>query len=196
MEIKLKFSKLVPDIWNKLGEIPRSGWIKRGIENPENDQEHTIACRDLVVSLRDELTEFSDEDINEILDIIEVHEYPETIEGDPITADLTEEEKKKQRSEKFVRERNAMYKICGKIGGSVGPEIFVYWLRFEKREDNNADFAKQIDWYQSIEKAWQYQQEGNKVLVQDFINSYRKDIIHPALVKRKLKIEELSKKID
>ncbi|MFA6251236.1 MAG: HD domain-containing protein [Candidatus Paceibacterota bacterium] len=189
----LKYAKIAPDIWKALDAIPRTGWVKRGVSNPESVQKHIILCRELVTKLVIDLPEFSVAEISEIQDILEVHDYPEYINGDQVIVTEDQEEKKKLKLEKFQREYDAMIEITKDLG-DIGAEMFNLWLRFEKENDRISIFAKQIDKFQSIEKAFEYEKRGENVFVQDFIDGYRDEIIHPVLVKRMLRIEQLCKK--
>ena len=183
MEFELRYTDVIPEAWEALDKIPRIGWVKRGVKKPETVREHTISCRKLVIELIDSLTEFSMSDILEILNMLEVHDLPEVKTGDEPVITYNEEEKKKLKAEKFFREYNAMMEITKPLG-TKGKEIFNLWLRFEKEDDRQSLFAKQIDKYQSIEKALWYQKNGESVVAQDFIDYYKKDIVHPVLKKR------------
>ncbi len=193
MEFKLKYAELFPKVWKALGGIPRTGWVTRGVKNPETVQEHTISCRELVVDLIDVLTEFSMSDILDILNMLEVHDWPETIIGDEVIVTYNEIEKAKLKASKYEREYKAMLEICSGGVNSLGAQVLSLWIRFERRQDRKSSFAKQIDIYQSIEKAWEYQKSGENVLAQDFIDYYRKDITHRFLKEKMLEIENLNK---
>jgi 5'-deoxynucleotidase YfbR-like HD superfamily hydrolase len=192
MIFELKFAKVATDVWEALNQIPRTGWVRRGVKDSESVQAHIISCRELVIDLIDGQTEFSMSDILEILNILEVHDYPEKINGDEVIVTYDPIEKKKLKAEKFIREYNAMYELTKNLG-DVGKGMFNLWLRFEKENDRLSSFAKQIDKYQSIEKAFEYQQKGEKVRAQDFIDYYKDDITHPLLKEKMLKIEKRAK---
>ncbi|MFZ2072299.1 MAG: HD domain-containing protein [Minisyncoccia bacterium] len=189
--LNLKYAEIAKDVWQALNEIPREGWVRRKVKNPETVQEHSISSRNLVIDMIDLLPEFSTKDILDILDILEVHDYPEKIDGDKVIVTYDKEEKKRLEEEKFISEFNAMSEICNGLGLD-GKDIFKLWLRFEEKIDAMSIFAKQIDKYQSIEKAFEYQQKGEKVRAQDFIDYYRNDIVHPVLKQR---ISYIEKKI-
>jgi len=192
MKLDLKYANLFPEVWEKLGEIPRTGWVNRNVKNPETVRDHTISCRNLVINMIDVLTEFSMSDILDILNMLEVHDWGETIIGDQVIVTYNKEEKEKLKKLKFKREYDAMRIILSNGVDSPSAQVLTFWIRFEKRQDNKSSFAKQIDKFQSIEKAWEYQQKGENVLVQDFINYYKNDIVHPILKKRMLEIEKLA----
>ena len=179
---ELKFASLAPDVIEELARLPRTGWLRRGIKNPESVQEHIVSLRELAVSLFNSLPELSEQDRQDILDMLEVHDWPEAIAGDQV---ILEKDKNKDalRKEKFEIERQAMMDISKKLGVK-GEEIFRLWLRFEEGQDEPASFAGQLDKYQAIEKAFQYESEGEKVSTLEFIENAEKDIKHPILVQR------------
>lgn len=192
MEFKLRYQESFPEIWKALEGIPRTGWVKRKVLNPESVKEHIISCRELVISLIADLPEFSMSEILEILNMLEVHDYPEKITGDGVITTKNLEERKKLKAEKFRNEYDAMFEIS-KNSGEIGKGVFNLWLRFEKNDDRLSIFAKQIDKYQSIEKAWEYEQRGEKVRAEDFINGYLEEITHPLLRRKMFAIKRLCK---
>jgi hypothetical protein len=58
------------------------------------------------------------------------------------------------------------------------------WLRFEEQGDFVSQFAKQLDIYQAMEKASEYEKAGEPVTAKEFIDYSEKDITHPVLVQR------------
>lgn len=180
---ELKFAGLAPDVWQKLGNIPRSGWVNRKVENPETVQEHTISLRNLAVTLSDLLVEFSDEDKNDLLDMLEVHDWPEAIVGDEVILTNDAEEKKRLKEDKFKREHDAMVNITERLGED-GSKILSLWLRFESSQDTVSAFARQLDKYQAIEKAYEFERSQGINLFREFRDYSIKDITHPVLVQR------------
>ncbi|HLP86351.1 MAG TPA: HD domain-containing protein [Candidatus Paceibacterota bacterium] len=191
MEFKLRYKDIAPKQWEALGKIPRTGWVKRGIQNPETFQAHTIACRKILVCFAEKL-KFNMCEIFQILNMLEVHDYPKIVTGDMVNLTAEYTEKKLFHQKKFRLEYDAMIEVTRDLG-PAGKEMFSLWLRFEKGEDKLSTFAQQIDKYQSIEKAWEYQQLTGKVKVQDFIDYLRNDITHPLLKENISVIEEYSK---
>lgn len=180
---ELKYAERAPAIWEALGKLPRAGWVERGVENPETVQEHTIALRDLVIGLFDQLTEFSEEDRKDILNMLEVHDWDESPGEDKITYHEDKAIAEKLKEEKFKTATKIMSHMCDGLG-ALGAEIFKLWDRFEKSEDPAASFARQVDEYQPIEKAFEYEQRGENVSTQQFIDYAEERITHPALVSR------------
>ncbi len=179
MKFKLRYKDIAPKEWEILGNIPRTGWVRRGIENPETVQSHTIDCRKLVIDFVEHL-EYNMCEIFQILNMLEVHDYPEIITGDIVNLITDPHKKKMFLQNKFKLEHDAMIEITKNLG-PAGREMLNLWLRFDKGEDKLAIFAREIDKYQSIEKAWEYQQFTQKVKVKDFIDYLREDITHPLL---------------
>jgi len=64
------------------------------------------------------------------------------------------------------------------------------WLRFETSSDPAANFGRQLDKYQAIEKALEYEEVQGMPLFQDFLTYCINFIHHPVLLERieKLKL--------
>lgn len=187
---ELKFEHLAPDVWEALGELKRTGWVKRGVKNPESVQEHTIALRDIANSL----VGLTDIEKQELFDMLEIHDWPEAISGDQLTISQDEIEVEKMKIKKFEEEKQALASICEKLG-EKGKEIMDLWLRFETSPDDTASFARQIDKYQAIEKALEYEKTQGIFMFREFLEYDRKRITHPILLEKIKKLEEKFKNI-
>jgi len=183
-KFELKYSNIAPSVIKNLQDLKRTGWVNRGVKTPESVQEHIVATRNLVISEIDSITEFSSLELEELLDMLEIHDWPESDEtvGDLIIL-KTNTDKESLKKEKYKLELRAMTKICEKLGDK-GKRIFELWMRFENGQDHISSFARQIDKYQAMEKAFEYEQNGEKVSTQEFIKHDEEKIIHPILVKR------------
>ena len=82
-----------------------------------------------------------------------------------------------------------MKKICSTLGDS-GKDILDLWIRFEKESSPMAVFANQVDKYQAIEKALEYELADESVSAQDFIDYSEKVITHPILLDRLQKVKD------
>lgn len=185
---KLRFANLAPDVWQALDKIPRTGWKNRKVKNPETVQEHTLSLRKLAFSL---LTELPPEEQDGLLEMLEVHDWPEKIEGDEAIIESDTAKEEALRKDKLNRERRAMRSICSPLGRN-GDEIFALWIRFETSTDPAATFAGELDKYQAIEKALEYESEQQIPLYKEFLNyaMSKNQITHPLLLK---KLEELER---
>ncbi len=185
-EIKPKFATTVPDVWKKLGELKRTGWVNRGVKNPETVQEHTLALMQ-IASTFDWLNE---KDKGDLVDMLEIHDWPEAILGDEVILSYDENELKSLEKYKSEREESAMKSICESLG-VVGDEIKNLWIRFEKSEDEIASFARQIDKYQAIEKSLEYEMSQGVIIFKEILEYSRKRIIHPVLIEKLRELESV-----
>lgn len=175
----LKYAPLAPDVWELLGALPRAGWTRRGVEDPETVLEHTLALRKFVADNREELLAyFSQEDIEDILDMLEIHDWPEVYTGDITPHD-------DGYHNKSAGERAAMQEICKPLG-TIGEEILALWERYETGADEVASFARQVDKLQAIAQAFAYEREGQVPVgtVEVFVENSAYKITHPFLTAR------------
>ncbi len=180
---ELRFANLAPEVWKKLDEIPRTGWVKRGVKNPETVQEHTVSLRDLAISLFSKLTEFSEEEKQVLIDMLEIHDWPEAIVGDEIVLEDGTEEKNKLKEEKKIKETKAMVQICSSLGDE-GKRVMELWLQFEEGKGLVESFARELDKYQAVEKALEFERDQKLSLFQEFKEYASRFIRHPLLVER------------
>jgi len=141
--VVLKFAHLAPNVWEKLHEIKRTGWKDHHVAHPESVQEHTIRLRELAVEIANDLEDFSTTDKDNLLDMLEIHDWAEAIDGDEAIVTNDEEDRKKRLTVKYEREYNT--------------KIFELWIRFENSDDKIALLARQLDKFQAIEKALEYE---------------------------------------
>ncbi|MFZ2187781.1 MAG: HD domain-containing protein [Candidatus Moraniibacteriota bacterium] len=187
-----RFAHIAPKTWDALAKLLRTGWVKRGVKNPESVQEHTISLRNIAASIET----FSENDKEDLLDMLEVHDWPEAIHGDQVIVTDNEEEKMSLKAIKFKQEHQALIGICSNLGVE-GTAILNLWLRFETADDEVAMFARQLDKYQAIEKAMEYEEAQAIPLFKEFLDYARKSISHPILLEKIKKLEsdwELLKK--
>ena len=186
-ELALKYAHLVPHIWEALANLQRTGWVMRKVQNPESVQEHTIALKKLASELASSLTDFTEEEKEDLFDMLEVHDWSEAIIGDEVIYTYDVEEKKKLKEAKFQREKETMAEISGQLG-EVGKKIFDLWMRFETSDDQVAQFARELDKYQAIEKAMEYQKAQGIPLFQEFYDYSSPSITHPVIMERMEKL--------
>ena len=80
--------------------------------------------------------------------------------------------------------------ICSGLG-EVGKTILDLSLRFEQSPDSAAEFARQLDKFQAIQKSLEYERTQGIPMFREFYDGDVKKITHPVLVERleKLKAE-------
>ncbi len=159
-----------------LHEIPRTGWVDRGVQNPETVGEHS----DELIILANHFYPF----VTNLDKMLKIHDWPETDKalGDIRTDSLCPPERRWTPENKYKAELAAMEKICLPLG-VAGDELFQLWLEFEAGETERAKIAKQLDKLQAIKKAIFYQTQGQTVVAQEFVDYNGPKITRPELIK-------------
>src|SRR5690242_19495642 len=101
-------SKKFIEVYNKLYEIERTGWVKRNVKNPETVGQHTD---DLILLAEKWEKELGIKDIKTLKNVLKSHDLPEIIEGDKVIALLSDDEYKKAKENKYLKELAAIKKI-------------------------------------------------------------------------------------
>ena len=182
----LKLERIAPKVYALLQAIDRTGWKNRGVENPETVKEHTEALLALAEELQELLTE---EEWDGLMEMLEVHDWPEAIHGDEVILEIDPVKRKALKEVKFKNEKRALETICADL--TNGEEIVQLWLRFEHSDDPAAKFGRQLDKYQAVEKALEYEQSQGIPLFESFLGHALNFIDHPVLLAR---IEQLKAK--
>lgn len=144
----LKLEAIAPAVYKSLQELKRTGWVMSGVENPESVKEHTEALLLLAEELSALLTE---EEKDGLMDMLEVHDWPEAIHGDEVILELQPDDQKSLKDIKFENEKRAMETLTKDLPG--GDALMVLWLRHEHSDDPAAVFSRQLDKYQALEKS-------------------------------------------
>lgn len=169
-----------------LYDIKRTGWIKRGVENPETVGEHTDALIAIGEEVCDKVPEL---DRTKLLRMLQIHDWPEVIVGDMVTATVTADQRQKVEAEKFSKELEAMKKICANLG-EEGEKNLALWMEYEEGKTAEGSMSKQIDKLQAMIKAHEYEQAGQgTVTAKEFINHARHKITHPVLLEMLARID-------
>lgn len=175
----LKLESIAPMVYQALQDLKRTGWVKRQVENPESVKEHTEA----LITLAQELIPLlSHDETQGLLEMLEVHDWPEALHGDEVILELKPDERKALKEVKFENEKNALTIICKDLPN--GEEIMSLWLRFETSDDPAAAFGRQLDKYQAVEKALEYEQSQGIALFDEFLRYSINFISHPVLLQR------------
>ncbi len=170
-------------MYELLQGIERTGWVNKGVENPETVKEHTEALLVLSEDLKELLTE---EETDGLFEMLEVHDWPEAIHGDEVILELNPNDQKALKEAKFKNEKRALESICADLPNRE--DILQLWLRFENSNDKAAEFGRQLDKYQAVEKALEYELAQGIPLFEEFLTYSINFIHHPVLLDR---IEEL-----
>jgi len=186
----LKLERVAPEVYRSLQELKRTGWVRKNVENPESVKEHTEALVRLAEELSSLLTE---EETEGLVDMLEVHDWPEAVHGDEVILELEPVRRKSLHDIKFENEKRGLESICADLPN--GEEIMNLWLRFERSDDPAAIFGRELDEYQAVEKALEYEEKQGIPLFQEFLTYSINFIHHPVLLERieKLKLRWDSK---
>jgi len=161
-----------------LYRIPRTGWVRRGVKDPESVGEHTDALIALAEKVCGKLPNIDKE---KLLRMLRVHDWPEYIVGDQVAIHESLEEQKKLQKQKYASEHEAMQRIAASLG-IEGEEAKELWLEYTNSSTPEAILAHQLDKLQAIKKAAEYQQQGEPVAYKEFADHYRGIITDPILI--------------
>lgn len=175
----LQFEPIAPAVYKSLQELKRTGWVMGNVSDPESVKEHTEA---LLLLAQELLPSLANEEGDGLLEMLEVHDWPEAIHGDEVLLELDPIKRKALKKVKFEKELAAMKTLCKDI--SIGDDLLSIWLRFETSNDPAADFARQLDKYQAVEKALEYEQTQGIPLFNSFLEYSLNFISHPVLLDR------------
>lgn len=153
----LKFLNLV----GKLKRVKRTGWVRTGVDKPESVADHMY--RMSIISMLVPITcSYRDR----LVKMAIVHDLAEAIVGDITPFDGVSKE------EKYKREHEAMNNIRDVLleGSPIGLEIYNLWKEYEEGVSECARVCKDIDKFEMILQASEYEREQNKDLSQ-FFNS-------------------------
>lgn len=175
----LKLEAAAPHVYELLHAVERTGWVEKGVKNPETVKEHTEA----LLQLADEMLEYlTPQETDGLLEMLEVHDWPEALHGDEVILELNLDDRKALKDIKFKNEERALEELCKDLPNRQ--EIIDLWHRFELSDDPAAVFARQLDKYQAVEKAWEYEQAQGILLFQEFLTYSINFINHPVLLER------------
>ncbi|CEL99190.1 unnamed protein product [Vitrella brassicaformis CCMP3155] len=135
-------------ICGKLKRVKRTGWVRAGVEQPESVAEHmyrmAMACFLLPTATADR---------NKCVKMALVHDLAEWSVGD-ITPFCGVPKEEKSR-----REKAAMAEVRDLVGGDAGQEIFDLWLEYEMGTSEEARFVRDIDKFEMVLQAFEYETE-------------------------------------
>jgi len=172
---RLKLGQFFPMAYRKLEKIQRTGWVKRGVKNPETVLEHTYALLDFARNNFFNLG-LSDEEYERLMLLLEIHDLAEARVGDIVTATIKNTDQQKGAIfEKAQKEKEAIKQIVNQESrqwsGNMpfsSEQVFGLWFEFEDGTGEIALLARQIDKYQPIERALHYEFEQGIPLFEEF----------------------------
>lgn len=184
----LRFTASATHIWESLDELARTGWVMRNIPEPESVGAHTRAVRLLAIELAPEL-ELTTLELEELLDILEVHDWPEVLVGDLVILGTEPDAAELKRAKKEA-EAEAMQELTASM--SDGELVRELYERYVSGTDRVASLARQLDKLQAVLLAREYEKEyGLPGLAAEFVEYSKKHITEPSLVARMDSVQRL-----
>eukprot|EP00741_Cyanophora_paradoxa_P009575 tig00001532_g9274.t1 len=147
-------------IVGKLKVTKRTGWVRSGVSMPESIADHMYRMAMMSFLL-------PDVDRDKIMKIAICHDLAEALVGD-ITPHCGVSKEEKNRLE-----REAMQKIKETVGDeAIGSELAALWQEYEDGETPEAKVVKDLDKFEMIVQAEEYER-AQGVRLQEFFDSTR-----------------------
>lgn len=156
-----------------LKSVPRQGWIdKLIIKNPESVADHTFLMSVIGMILSDSRN-FNTE---KILKMILLHDLAESITGD-----ITPEEKPVE--EKKHLENMTMKDVISKLPKNLQNQYLQIWKEYQDNQTKEAVFVHQVDKLEMAIQAKIYEKQTALEKIYPFLDSAKKAIDDPILLK-------------
>lgn len=148
-------------ILGKMKNLRRTGWVNRGVKNPESDADHSFSLAVLAMFLAP-----AELDKLKCLQMALIHDMPEIFCGDFMPDQISDVEKNKL-------ETDAMHEIAHQLRL---PQLSDLFAEFEAQKTPEAKFVKALDRLDNVLTAKYYQTEQKIDLVEEFAASARSRI--------------------
>ncbi|KAL8609432.1 hypothetical protein ACOMHN_006619 [Nucella lapillus] len=144
----------------KLKRVRRTGWVLRGVTEPESVSDHMYRVAMTAVLAPPPLN--ADKCVKMAL----VHDMAECIVGDLTPHDNVSKEEKHRQEEEATRH------MCSLMGEPIGSQLYTLWQEYENQESQESKFVKDLDRLDMIVQAYEYeQQEQRPGFLQEFFDS-------------------------
>lgn len=182
----------------KLKKMPRSGWILRGLKNPETIAAHTFRMAFMAWLLGQQ----KKLNVNKILKISLIHDICEVYAGDTTPYHLllpkdkkewkkitqkwprfSKKEKEKFFHNKYNKEYRALKKLISKLPLVIKKEIRNLWFDYERGLTAEGRFVRQIDRVENLLQALEYWQKEKKFAIEPWWVQIEELIDDPILIK-------------
>jgi 5'-deoxynucleotidase YfbR-like HD superfamily hydrolase len=170
----LEFAKKV----RALKELKRSGWVEKGVRDPESVADHSfmLAVLSYVYSKKFGL------DVDKAVKMALIHDICEVYSGD-IPDKIRDEDQPVPDSRKKELEREGLEKLISLLPGDFSGEIYDLWKEFEKRETPEAKLVKDLDKLEMCMQAEEYAKRGSKEKFEEFFEDGNLNIKTPEIRK-------------
>ncbi len=158
----------------KLKEIPRKGWVLRGVKNPESIASHTFRTTIMAWLLEGKRSNFKESE--KVIKTSLIHDLCEIYAGDTTPYDslileegdnkkreimktwprLSLEEKQRNFKKKRKKERESLKELISDLPSDLRIKILNFWMDYEEKTNEESDFFSQIDRIESLVQAHEY----------------------------------------
>ncbi|XP_038051757.1 5'-deoxynucleotidase HDDC2-like [Patiria miniata] len=164
----IEFLRLV----GQLKRVKRTGWVMCKVEQPESVSDHMYRMAVLAMLIPEGKGLRRDHCIKMAI----VHDLAECIVGDIAPADGVSKE------EKYRREKEAMNHLTSLVDPAVGSELCQLWEEYEEGSTEEAKFVKDLDKFEMILQAFEYETlEKRPLELQEFYNTTKGKFTHPTV---------------
>lgn len=168
----LRYEETAKDVYDALKKVPRTGWVIRGVPNPETVYDHTVSLIKLADEMSAEL-KLTEKELDDLKHILEIHDWAEAVVGDEYIPNEDQKSYDERKIEKAKREREELTKILeNKPYKEVITQLFE---RYESGSDKIAKLAKQLDKLQALMLAGEYEEKYGIPLFDVFDQYYVRD---------------------
>ncbi|KXN66598.1 hypothetical protein CONCODRAFT_80447 [Conidiobolus coronatus NRRL 28638] len=153
----------------QLKKIKRTGWIENHVQNPESIADHMHRMGIMAMMIEDHTI-----DRDRCIKIAIVHDLAEAIVGDIApSAGISKEEKQQL-------EMDAMHTFINNLENSLPIQnIFQLWKEYEDNITPEARLVKDLDKFEMLVQAFEYEKADDKLNLQDFFDTTQSKVIHP-----------------
>lgn len=160
------------DTIGKLKNLKRTGWVNNEINLPESVADHMYRMSMLTFMITDTRV-----NKDKLMKICMVHDVAEAVVGDITPFDgVTKEEKRKL-------EETAMQNIVADIDNTeIAKELLELWLEYEEGTSLEAEIAHQLDKFEMIVQANEYEIKQPEKRLDRFFESTSDSFHHPEIL--------------
>ncbi|KAH9280454.1 HD domain-containing protein 2 [Echinococcus granulosus] len=136
----------------KIKRTVRAGWTRHGVNEPENVADHMYRMA-LLSALLPSTEDFKPD---KVMKMAIIHDLAECVVGDitPFCGISVEE--------KHAREEAALISLCKELPSELGNELVSLWKEYEERKTPEAVVCKDLDKFEMILQAYEYELEAQK----------------------------------
>lgn len=177
----------------RLKRLRRTGWLDRGVTDPESSADHSWGVALLAWLLARDQPEL---DRERVLLLGLVHDLPEAIAGDPTPFDHVRDSAgdiaashfsttpgytDAARSAKQHAEEAALATMLRHLPAGLKSDIHAAWHEYVAGETPEARFVRQIDKLETLLQAEDYRDRQPELVIDSFRLGTRRDVSEPAL---------------